>query len=1096
MKRALTSLKSKYKVLSLSILSAILCVALVLGLTSLFKRPTSFVSADVKQDIQEELNTSFKDKYWVNEKVVVSPEFVVEVDGQPVTAEGGIIIFPNGLIQGADTYTLSMVGDYAVRYFINDATDYVEKNFFVGEKLVSLTVEDVNNTITAVSAEEQAGEKFANNSSPVTVQGKDALIVNMKEGTELNYSKTIDLFDTDENGLCTLISLDYHLFDVEDKGTSYQMTNDISATQCFVRIYDAYDSNIFVDLSYNIVSQAGGYTQSGTLNVKAYNQVYYYGCYNYDYWPSNWNEYSFRKKFEHVDGNTYPVGIEKTPILGRAGSNVHMYTHQPITWKYDPVNQYVYAHCGNTLNEARDYFVAPLNSTYIQTIRTFSGFPSGKVKIKIYTTNWKSNTPVRLDIFRLGNDSGSAFLDEFKNGYLRDEGGAPIIDLGITPTYQGAVYAPLNSEFNVPVPKSIIGMAENTDYTVSAYVNYGSNTQFQVPIVDGKLNINQKATYTLRYTAVGEKGGIGEALLPIIVKSDEGEGIKLNLNSNFFNGSFTTGQSITLPEHTFVSYNRVEDLKVTIKAVHERGETIINPTSRLFVPLYVGDYKIVYQYSDNVYNITKEFDMSVSVGNNVNFIDEIVLPRYFVKDVNYSLPNISAYVIDGSDNPATVNTTVSVSYDNGSSWTVVDRSNVKITGSDTVIVKYSSGNAVKVSEPVKIVDVSSEYGISLNKYFIHDNFTVTEMDWEEWTNFDIVYSSTITSGSNTLEFVNPVDVTKFDFTFRTFGENTNYNRVNIILRDYYDINNKYVISYINDGGQLVISLNGGAPIATDTAFNTISDKVVLYNGIGNILNVDNVASSIRFADYFTSSLVYLDVELEGIYGSSDITIFKVCGHNLTNSDTSDLSGPRISVDDIAGSYELNHIITLAPPTVSDAVSSVLDKDVLMTVYYVKDRSFIDVYDVNGVLIKNVSALTTYNIKLDKLGEYRVTYRVKDSNGVSYTENYKIVVNDNEPPVLEFNEIDLTQIRINVGDSIDARFTVSDNISSEEEIRVGLWVRDLKTNVNYTCHADEENGIPFGLIKFAYAGEFEVYAFAQDATGNYTYKTFKVIVEEK
>lgn len=1069
-------------------LTAVLCFVAFITCNAFSLKSTQNALADFYEEANKKLSETIDSEYLVGSEVSWPLEIDIPNGDGTVKATNGVVILPNGSVESLGTLTLTQLGNYTViyQYELDGVKDVVEKTVFVGDRLVKLSSE--GGSITAVTEEQQADVVFDGNDTNVTTQKEDALIVRVSEGVSFEYSKSIDLSNVDDNGLCTLISLDYRLLNYVLEDGNY-ILNSTSANTCVVRVSDSYDSSKYVDLVYHTKQREAGITAKGQLSVRAYSQSQYAAAKTrHESWTE---EYEYLKFYKNkATGDDYGVFLYPLPVLGKDGTPLDNPKHTAVTWKYDPVNQYVYYSSGATKDAESLVFLSPLNSDHVHgsTANTFAGFPSGKVKISIIMSDWDSTNQARVDVFRLGETYGDALMEACQDDmYHIDDVGVPTIDLGIKNTDKNSIFVAYNNYYKVPVPVSVAGAAIGSGYSVSAYVNYGTTSQFEVPIINGEIYIDRNAVYTLKYTAVNASGGIGETLLTLIAVKDANEGISLNLDENFFNGSFLSGQVITLPSYTLNTINLESELSMSITIKHAKTEIKVNPVEGKATLPYAGEYKIIYEYKDNVYSFVKEFTITAQPSDYVGFLDKVVISKYFIKGAQYTLPDITGYVLGGEDIVATATETF-VSYDGGA-FNKVDRQKITVTGSSTIQVKYVCSNGNKsaeiYSEVAKIVDVGfGNSKLKVKNYFIHDNFT-PPADGES----ALKYTSDITNGNNTLYFINPIDYTDFELRYKVNAK-ANFKKLNIKLVDYYDPSIVYVITIENVDGIAYVSYNGGAKLNSTKNFAQSKDVGVTYKLLNNKLSVDNDLDYLyNLKEYFNSSLCYLEIELDGIYGDADIEITKVNGQTIKNTTTKDSVASKISVTDFGGNYTIGSQITIHEACVTDVLSTVLDEAVKVTILHSETREV--VVDVNGVTLKDVPALRDYTFTLDKLGAYQVVYSRQDTGSKKKeTKTYIINVVDNEKPVITFNKIGLTEINIKTGSNVDASFTVTDKVSETANISTSMWVRDSKTNVNYTCHD------PNGIIYFNKAGKYVIYVFAKDEAGNYAYNTVTVTVQDE
>jgi hypothetical protein len=172
---------------------------------------------------------------------------------------------------------------------------------------------------------------------------------------------------------------------------------------------------------------------------------------------------------------------------------------------------------------------------------------------------------------------------------------------------------------------------------------------------------------------------------------------------------------------------------------------------------------------------------------------------------------------------------------------------------------------------------------------------------------------------------------------------------------------------------------------------------------------------------------------------------------------------------------------MVTPILTDVLSTVVDKDVSIKV--VKDGK--PVNSIDGVALNGTSdAKRNYQIKLDSYGQYTVDISAKDGAGKVASRKFFVAVVDVTAPVIEMKTAE--NVSIKKGATLTLKYSVKDDISSEEQINVTVFMRDVKANCFYTPNNNK--------IRFNNAGEFEVYIYAKDARGNISQKVIYVTVK--
>jgi hypothetical protein len=97
-----------------------------------------------------------------------------------------------------------------------------------------------------------------------------------------------------------------------------------------------------------------------------------------------------------------------------------------------------------------------------------------------------------------------------------------------------------------------------------------------------------------------------------------------------------------------------------------------------------------------------------------------------------------------------------------------------------------------------------------------------------------------------------------------------------------------------------------------------------------------------------------------------------------------------------------------------------------------------------------------------------------------------VVDDTAPEILFNKGYDKEQEhKFNLGETVDFSVSVLDDISDAKNIQTSIFMRDVNSEAYYTF--SDFN------VKFTYKGEFELYVFAIDESGNYAYEMLMIKV---
>lgn len=1064
------------------------------------------------------------DEYTIGDRVDFPQSISVEYEGNEYSATNGTVRFPDNAVYKAGTLTLNMLGEYSANYYfqVGGKSHVANKRFTVSNKLYSLST--TNGSIVAVSADDQADKTYTSSSDNVMLTKKDGLIVRLEDKNTFSYMRSIDLTNVDENGLCNLITLDYNLdnfalnnveggYDENDDTTKWKKyaPTKTSAKYCIIRLTDSYDPNNYVELvMYHDAPRLGSGDVNEPLNTKwningyedatgkwvdAKSGSYYLGYFSARAVGqkrsgakidsgADWGGF---KHFMH-DGQKYGAYFDNrfgTGSLQQLGQTLTT-DHLPYTWKYDYKTNCVYMSVGD-----RTALVTSLSNLELYGEKAFKGFSKDKVRLSIFMSEYYSGNSGRVDITSIGTETGASLVENYgKIGFV-DDVAVPEIKINITNTDSTGIYVPIGQELQIP-SATVMGGDRYGSYDVLAYANYGTDNEFHLPIIDGKIKVENKYQYVIRYVAKSEKGGIGDAFLYVNPLESQ-KAIDINVSFDQV-GTLKAGQEFILPEHSVNTVNATNNVSVSITAVHQNETVVINASDRKFIPKYAGEYTIVYNYKDNVFSDTKEFSVTVEASDAVAILNVPIIQKYLIKGASYSFENATAYSFS-SGKPVVVNCTAYISFDGGAYAMVSDMSNVKITGSQSAKFKFVCGSGSNIdeaySETAKIVDVNyaKPKNLTIKNYFSHDNFYVKPYD--RTTRYsNLSYDLISSTGNNKIEFINAIDVETTDIEFTIPQKSCEYNKLRFTLTDFYDSNNTFVLDFVNRDGICFVSVNGNEALKTTYPF-AIEKGRLKYNSATKELSIldGSVIAEINWLDYFTSKLCYFSFEILEVKGDkASIQIDSVNGQTVAQNGTNnneDKFEPSITYVDCSGQYDLNAKINLKKPTVVDVYSTVINSNVSMKVEWNGNI----MHSVDGVrLDTSCFALRDYQIVLSQPGTYRITYYATDGFGNSMSRSFNCLVGDTVAPTIEFvksygvgvNEFEL-------GEEIDLRVSVYDEYTVANNVNLKVVVNDVKSGTF----------IPFSelILKINYLGDFKIFVIATDESGNSSYVEMLVKIIE-
>ena len=686
----------------------------------------------------------------------------------------------------------------------------------------------------------------------------------------------------------------------------------------------------------------------------------------------------------------------------------------------------------------------------------WNGFESGMVKLTVHGSMYSASTAnfCLTKVFGIDLTADLASDDE-----------APVIIVENTP----AKYAKVGMEYLIPNATAFDYNDGVKGVQTSVYYNYSSPNAISIPVEDGKFVPNKKGVYVIEYVSIDNYGN--KAIETIVVEAkDTLPELTISTEEAQRQISGVCGKEITFPEPSISG--GAGNLTYTIQ-VELNGETI-DVEDKLFIPEKAGNYNVIYTVKDYI-GQTKvhTYQLTVALGNLAVFREAPELPKVFISGSSYVLPDLYAYDYRSG---TLVKTLASATVKDSQGQTNVNPKGtftpVANTNGELVTVTYNyDGASIEYKVPTVIVweTVDNRPQLRTARYFYGENLNF------EYLDNSLEISANGLDASAGFTFANKLLTSNFGVEFYGVVGKSNYSGLQFILEDTlngktvsFDLTNKGTNTVLTIGelkATLTYSLRNGNKIGLSYRNNS----VCIDNTDFAIAKWDDGSEFNGFeSDFVYFSLKFIEAEKGATYGLQFIS-----GQPF-NILTTDFTSPGIIIDGVyGGTVNINDTIELPAAIASD----ILDPNTTITVT-VRDANKKIAKTVDGTLLENVDGTKTYQIKIDSLGRYEVTFTAKDTfnrRANSRTFIYAINVEDNVAPEIIVNgEI---KADAKVGDAVALpSFSYSDNATAKEDITVLLFV----LNPNGRLVELKENS---NSIKCAYAGEYEFRIILIDEAGN-------------
>ena len=1058
--------------------------------------------------------TSIKNKYSQNATMIVS-----NVDGNNIIPKSIVVdgaeyvyaktLFPNKTSVTSESFSLAYTGRYVV-YYVNSVTgDYYTDAF------------------TCVASSDNSSTEYAGVRAVVT------------PGTSFDINKVINLNDSSiisEDGTVDLFSFKHT---VGNGGVEYFVS------MLYITIQDVNDPNVYIKLnlenqdssssrdqfywraSTKELPDVGLRTASGTGENPSGNRKYLVG---------------------YVDGERYKGYHSWAGQLSSGAHKNHVIRYNPIT-NVISVN-------GKIITDLDE------PSFYDAGAKLFKGFPSGNVKISVSSAD--QTDTYYLEFNQIGNSSGEELCEMLSRGVPDDY--APEISVDFEETQVGSVYAKLNSDFKLP-SATAIDPNNASPVSIRVYKNYSSSSKELVPLNDdGTVTLSDMVLYTAEYISYDVYGNYSKFTFNIVPKNDdiieEAEGYIVkngNISLKAKKISLTAGKKVdTKLFDILTTFNNASKLKLNVSIRHA-GETVYSvdvDSSNInediafnYVPVIVGDYTVVYTYSDNVTSESFSYNVEcVSDSELIGFVGNPFVNKYYIFGMEYDLSDFTAYKF--GDNLEAQVTKFYVDYkdiesvegqSDSENW-IEAKNGVFVVGTDSEVkadpvdckykalrFKFVSSSAEYVTDFASIIDVRRETdrkievkgtkgNLDYGKYFDLSNFDSSIPEGAKYYLFD----AKTPNGSAELKVISPLTFDNaggFNIAFSTFTTHRDFSKLTVKLTDAYDSNNFVNFHYELIGDETVVYVDGGRkyptkilnnqskvtsnyPLFSETEGQTENKLDYSFNLNNQIITSANKQFSVNFKP--TNNLFYVSIELGNIVGeNAAIAVTTVGNSDISISTKIDNKAPITYYMSSAGNYAVGSEVTIYAPTIADFATPFNAKNASVKV----TLNNTPVTSVEGVTLDGKQDPTkNYTLKISDFVTYRVDYSATDIAGKNASTTYRITGIDKVNPVITlnygFNENTIHNVTLGKPFSID--YSVSDDRSNEANIQCRVIIfhdetmRPTYSSLPMEYSEKEGDYITNNLLitdtcTLTTKGMYTVYVYAWDEANNTTYAKYKLNV---
>lgn len=954
------------------------------------------------------------------------------------------VIYPNGAKKATTSVIFNQAGKYTIVYqaVVDDKIVEEEIELFAYDKRYSSTsaidkIEYQKDRLFAIDKQGNTG----------TASG---IYAELSEGATFRYNKAIDLSKATRNDKifsCNIIATQPTYCDF---------------WELYVRFTDAYDPLNYVDVilfhngksdhETDVVLDGINYVRAGASNQT----------------PS---AYCARENVYHVGnyGNYAYVSMMSDPKNGNALTDT-------FELYFDYENKILY---GPAKSMADQNMICDLDDPVFFGENLWDGFTTGECFVSVFAKKYQT---AQGGIFI--TDIFGESLEVMAENCVTDVS-APVIDVDFGNYDQSDLpFAVVGKPYTV-----FDASARNldlycTDVFTNVYFNYNSNLPASFSIKDGKFIPTIAGVYTIEYSACNGFGKESVKTVDIICVSNNNP-IEILIDSERVE-SAQTGTVVNVANFNYNNYSG--NVNVEIKAVCGEKIYSIDVEELNFRPLVSGDYEIIYTITDFAGQTDSDsYDITVTAGNEPQFLEQPHLPKYFIAGYLQKLPVLSAYdfIDEGKEISAQIYVKEGDAAErkiDGDTFTpVLPASGTESYNLKIIYRAVGENGTGEIIYDVPCYSIFKTNGkIAKNKLFVLDANVergYTTIDYADYA----TYSTTVSGASMT--YINPIPANSFSFEYNMYEGKNNFNRLNLYLSDSIDSETVKISVEKKDSESLYFSVNDGVKVSVSgISFENFRNAInITYDNPNrqftiNYKNTFNVRTNLfgDVFDGFDSRLVYLKMEFEDVSGQSAIIMRKIANQQILDYGTDDVEALLSPNGVYKTNYDINEVLTLIDVVCVDMIAPYITKTLSV---YGPDGKILTSTD--SIKLENVDVSGKYSIKLEKYGQYKISYTIE---GYSDTADFFIEVVDREAPEINIKET-IYDI-YSVGDVVSLSMSVKDNMPNTDCVK-------------YVC-IEQPNGAIYYASKtsytFASKGKYRIIFNAMDERGNTTQKIFIVTVK--
>ena len=961
-----------------------------------------------------------------------------------------IVYSPSGQAYGTNVLTLDQGGYWTIKYI--QGSTVKEYSFFVNTPMFQA---DGRSTVIGYGA--------VSEHTKYTAGGATGVVAKIAPNEVLTYNKPIDLTGKTYEDTLVEFSVLPEIAGVADATLFYLTFTDVYDSENVVTIrFRKVESSTTYDNEYSVYVMAAATGQEGkglTTGNAATHDGFPYGF----MWSGFGSEWGTFAPFQ----------------MGAYGLTKEQVGTEKLSISMDYARKHIYLN-GN--------LVIDLDEPAFQDV-LWDGFTDGRCYLSAYAENYNA---VSYNVLFRNIDGETDFYEQL---LVNEEKPSIFLQDYDEDIVNGLI---IGKPFPVPTAVAYDSFGKELKVKTGVYTAYATGSQANVSIKDGMFTPLQKRDYYIVYSCIDAWGNTTEKILKLAAGEQTKE---IALTTAIQEASSIVGQEVAISNFTIGNFVGPYTVKVIAKhgdtsidvATYHYGEEII---PAYFRPMEVGDWEIVYEYSDYYFQKQATYTLTVNEGAEV-FLSDAQVPDFVVKNAVYSKPRLFGYDFSsgiGVEKEAQLFISATENY--VASDEVIGDTFTWTKEAGDLYFTYVLGATKKVYV-VKSVDVGyATDGMDPCKYFygvkkvdflgledVGVKFTLDEASAEYST------ASLNTTEPYAMSFINALQMYNFTFSYKVPND-VEFSKINVYLRDTFDSDNVLKISLLNKNGMLYYEINdkirkqfgGNVEELIEIAYNSLTNTLT-FAGSDTLLT-ENLAGEKWNGFAEDSAWLTIAVDTE----SETAPALLVCGiNNQRFYDYRILpfafydEKPEVYQDNLAGNKPINTTVSLGGLVIGDVFA--VNTSVTLSVV-APNGNYMSTLD-GTILDGTVDGKATYDVCFDGYGVYTITYQVKDGLNKSTVFKYNIRVKDMEGPTVTLDNIVSSA---NKGDGIVFVVpNITDNQSSGQNCKYSTYIQDPDSVMTFVAEDKRTT------MKYEKTGYYTIWYYVMDEADNVTIAKYYVYV---